>query len=266
MARVATLTVHALRVRRHTLIGWSVSLALTMIAFVAMFPSIENIKLDALSQQYPEQVLKAFGIESLDGLSTAIGFLKLELFGLILPLTIAFLPLGVFVRAIAGAEERRYLTPLLALPLRRGQLFWSAAVAALASLAIAIASIALSSWLTALIGGIELSFGDILETSVCTAPIALTTTAFAAIACGASGRRGLATAVAGGLLVLMYLVSLLAALVPSIANVGKLSPFHYYTNWINDSIVWWQVAAISGIAFVLIAVGAVLYERRDVRN
>jgi ABC-2 type transport system permease protein len=264
MGTVAVLAGQTLRVRRSSLLGWSVSLGALVAAFVAMFPSIEEIDVDAIAEQYPEALLQAFGVESLEDLDTPIGFLNLELFGFLLPLAIAFLPVGVIVHALPAAEQRRHLDALLSLPLARWQLVVAATAAAWCALLAAIVVMVAAALATALVGGIDLGVGEMTSSAASLFPLGALTASVAVLVVGAARRHGAATAAAGGVLVVMYLIEVLSSFVGLFDELKGLSAFHYYSDWIDAGIEPVSYVVIVLAAVALTALGAVLFERRDV--
>lgn len=259
-----TLTAHDLRVRRNSLIGWSVGLALTMIAFIAMFPSIKSLDFEKIAAQYPEGLLKAFGISSLDSLGEAGGFLNLELFGAMLPLAIIFLPIGMVAHAISSDEERGYLAALLALPVSRRSVMFGACASAVAAQLLAIFVIVASSLIASVLVGAGLKFSDIATSSVSTLPLGALAAGIAAVLAGASRRRGVATAGAGAVLVAMYLMQVLASFSGFFHDIRNLSVFEYYNDWINDGITWIPFVVVLLISAALMLAAGSLFSRRDI--
>lgn len=260
----AVLTVHALRVRRGTLIGWSASLALTMVAFMSMYPSIAEMDFEKIAAQYPEGLLKAFGIESIEQLSSASGFLNLELFGALLPLALIFLPIGMVVHAIAANEERGYLVPLLALPLARRSVMAGATASAVIAQLIAIAAIVVSAMIASLVVGAGLGFSDILASSLATFPLGTLAAGIAAVVAGATARRGLATSIAAAAIFAMYLIEVLSSFSGLFHDIRWISVFNYYNEWLGGGIAWPAFAVILAISALLMVVGGGLFARRDV--
>lgn len=261
---IAILAAQALRIRRNSVIAWSVSLAAAVVMYVALFPSIEKIDFDAILEQYPEALLKAFGFEEMQSLDTAIGFVNTELFGFMLPLAIVFIPIGVVVHVVPRAEERGYLDALLAAPIARWNLIVSAVIAGTSAMLIPIASMIVAALLTALIVGVDLSFGEIGGSAISLVPVGALAGSIATIVVGTTRRHGMATAVAGGTIVVMYLTNVLASFIAFFDDIKGLSIFHYYSGWINHGVDWAEFFAVLGIAAILTAIGAALFERRDV--
>lgn len=262
---IAQLTLHDLRVRRTALIGWGASLALTMIAFVAMFPSIAKIDYEKIAAQYPEDLMRAFGVESLSKIGTPGGFLDLELFGVIMPLALIFLPIGMIAHAITNDEENGYLTPLLALPIARRSVMAAGCLSAVLAHLLAIVAIVVSAMAASVVFGVGLPLSDILRSSFSTLPLGVFAAGIAALAAGISSRRGLPTALAAGTLVAMYLLQVLAGFSGFFHNIRGISVFNYYNQWINGSIDWLPYFGILSVSAALMFCGGRTFARRDIR-
>jgi ABC-2 type transport system permease protein len=254
-----------LRQRRASLLAWSITLSLLVITYVALFPSVAKIDLDAMLKQFPPAVLQAFGFDATaNQLNTAIGFLNTELFGFMLPLAIVFLPVGVIVRAVSRAEEDRHLDALLSAPLARWNLVAAAAISATIAMLVPISAMVIVGLITAWSGGIELTLSEIGGSALSLLPIGALGGGLALLVIGLTRRHGAATAVAVGVLVVMYLMNVLAGLVPFFEDIEGLTLFHYYSDWINTGIDWPQYLAVLVIASGFAALGAWLFERRDI--
>lgn len=262
---LALLTAHDLRVRRASLLGWSLSLAFTMIAFVAMFPSIAKIDYEKIASQYPEGLMKAFGVESIDMISTPGGYLNLELFGALLPLALIFLPIGMIAHAITNDEESGFLTPLLALPISRRSVMAAACASAVIAQLIALLAIVVSSMAASVVLGVGLPLADIAQSSAATLPLGVFAAAIAALVAGWKGRRGMPTAVAGAVVIAMYLMQVLASFSSFFHDIRGISVFNYYSQWINGSIDWLPYFGILAVSAGLMLCGGLLFARRDIR-
>ncbi|MBJ7458436.1 MAG: ABC transporter permease subunit [Thermoleophilaceae bacterium] len=262
---VSTLIGQALRLRRMSLLAWSLSLAGLIVTYVAMFPSIEGIDFEAILEQYPKELLRAFGFDdTVKQLTTAIGFINTELFGFMLPLAIVFLPVGIIVKMTSRAEEDRYLEALLSAPIARWQLIVAASIAATIGMTIPIIAMMTTGLVTAWIAGVDLTLSEIGGSALSLLPIGALGGSIAVLVVGASRRHGIATAIAAGVIVVMYLMNVLAGFIEFFDDTKGLSIFHYYSDWINKGIVWPEFFAFLAIAAVLTAIGAGLFERRDV--
>lgn len=262
---ISTLIGQTLRLRRTSLLAWSLSLAALVVTYVAMFPSIEGIDFEAILEQYPKELLRAFGFdETITQPSTAIGFINTELFGFMLPLAIVFLPVGIIVKMTSRAEENGYLDALLSAPIARWQLIVACSIAATVGMAIPIVAMVATGLVTAWIAGVSLTLGEIGGSALSLLPIGALGGSIAVMVVGSSRRHGIATAVAAGVIVVMYLMNVLAGFIDFFDDVKVLSVFHYYSDWINSGIVWPEFFAFLAIAVVLTAAGAFRFERRDI--
>lgn len=265
IGQILNLTVHDLRVRRSALIGWTAALALTLIVFVAMFPSLEGFDFDEMAKQYPEGLLKAFGVSSLDQISEPGGFLNLELFGAMLPLALIFLPIGMIVHAITNDEANGFLTPLLALPVSRRAVMGAACGSAVLAHLLAILAMIVGAMATSVILGVGLEFSDIAKSTFATLPLGALAAGIAALTAGFSGRRGLPTAAAGATIVTMYLMQVLASFSSFFHDIRGIGVFNYYSQWINGSIDWLPYFGILAVSAGLMLCGGLLFARRDIR-
>lgn len=266
MARgVTTLIRQTLRLRRWSLLAWSLSFAALVVTYVAMFPSIEKIDFQAILDQYPKELLRAFGFDnSIAALSTPIGFINTELFGFMLPLAIVFLPVGIIVKMTSRAEENRYLEALLSAPVARWNLIAAASVAGTIGMAIPVAAMVATGLVTAWIAGVDLTLTQIGGSALSLLPVGAVGGSIAILVVGSSRKHGIATAAAAGVIVVMYLMNVLAGFIKFFDDIKGLSIFHYYSDWINNGIDWPQFFAFLAIAVVLTAAGAALFERRDI--
>jgi ABC-2 type transport system permease protein len=82
-------------------------------------------------------------------------------------------------------------------------------------------------------------------------------------ATGFSLRTSVVTGAVAGVLVSMYLIDLIGRLDPDLSGVRYVSVFKYYGNAIEDGIDPLAFAGVTLVAFILAAIGAWLFERRD---
>lgn len=95
---------------KQLLIYYAAGVALLAAMEMAIYPSIHGIEgLQQLFDQYPKELLAAFGIPSGGSFLTAAGFLQGELFGFMMPAVFLFYAVGMGGNLIAGEEQRRRL-------------------------------------------------------------------------------------------------------------------------------------------------------------
>lgn len=264
---IAAWTGFLIQSRLKTLAIWCLSLAALIALMVAVFPSFgDSAAYEELLDAYPEKLRKAFGIEETDQLGTAIGFLNAEVFGLLLPLAISFLPLGYVSYAISHAEERGYLETGLSLPVARWHLAVATAVAGAAALAAALSTVLLSALLTAAVAGVELAAADIAQSCLSLWPLAsLFAVIGLVVACGTK-RSTRAVGIAAGTLVGMYAVDIVASIASGLGWLRHFTIFDYYSRWLTNGIDLVEYLAVIIICAALTALAAVLFERRDLAS
>lgn len=261
---IFTLVGQTLRIRRRSIVIWTLSLAVLTAMIVSIYPSISKIDFEQLLEQYPDELKQAFGIESADIYGTAIGYLNGELFSLIFPLAIVFLPIGVISHVLPAAEDQHFLESLLAAPVARWQVAVAGAIAAAVALGVMLAALTLLTFLMASVIGVDLGFTEIGSSCLSLWPLGSLFGAISLLVACAGPGRGRATGVAAGLLVVMYMMHVIAAFSGFFHDIRGLSAYHYYAGWLSDGIGWPSFAAMLLLAGALTALGALLFERRDI--
>lgn len=261
---IAAWTGFLIRSRLRTLAIWCLSLAALIALMVAVFPSFgDSAAYQELLGAYPEKLRRAFGIEETEQLGTAIGFLNAEVFGLLLPIAISFLPLGYVSHAISHAEERGYLETGLSLPVARWHLAVATAAAGVVALTAALIAVLLSALVTAAVAGVNLAAAEIAQSCLSLWPLAsLFTVIGLVVACG-TRRSTRAVAVATGALVGMYALDIVASIAGGLGWLRHFTIFHYYSSWLADGIGWLDYLAVIIVCAALTVVATVLFERRD---
>jgi ABC-2 type transport system permease protein len=259
---MTALVVAQLHDRRRSLLAWGLPIGLMSAFIVAIFPSVE----DALSKavrDYPAGLKEAFGIGEL---STVEQYLEAEMLSLIVPLALGYLAARSIASGLSGAAESGRLDVLLSAPVSRSRLvaagFAATAIELAAVLAVSLLLTAVGSWLS----GAGLSFGPALAGFANVWPLALLFAGLGVVVTGLSLRTSVVTGSVAGILVAMYVVDLIGRLDTSLDWVRYGSVFRYYGKAIEDGIDPVAFCGIVAVATVLAAVGAVMFERRDLSN
>ena len=259
-AQLATLVGAHLSDRRRSLLAWGVPLGLWSAFIVVIFPSVEGALSKAV-QSYPEALKEAFGISQLTSVEQ---YLQAEMLSLIVPLATR-LPGGAGDRQRPHRRRRKRPPRRAALRarlarasgrgrLRRDRDRAGGGAASLPSSLTCLGSLA---------AGAGLSFGSALAGYANVWPLALLFAGFGAIATGFSLRTSVVTGAVAGVLVSMYVIDLIGRLDPDLSGVRYLSVFKYYGNAIEDGIDPLAFAGVTVAAVLLAAIGAWLFERRD---
>lgn len=263
---IATLVAQTLRLRNRSNLVWAAGMLVWSIVIVAIYPSISQVDYSKLLEAYPQEILEAFGMEDITAFQTPIGYMNAELFSLVFPWAIVFLPLGVINHCLPASEERHFLDNLLCTPVARWQVVVGSAVAAAVSLVIVLFLLWAGTLLSAELIGVNLGYVDMAQSCTALFPLASLIAAFGSLVAGARGGRGATLGAAGGVLVLMYMLPVIAAFEDSFEQVQKLSIFYYYNDWISDGIAWGEFGLVLAVSAGLTAIGAWFFERRDIAS
>ena len=258
---VATFTL-SVRMRIVSVCVTTLGVVAVILMVGALFPAVGDSigKLDL-----PEGVSDLLGGADYGTLS---GWFKSEIGAVYGPLVIAAMAIVAAAGSTAGEEEDRILAMVLAHPVSRSGLIGAKA----AAVAVEVSIIAFGIWLGLIagvaIGGGGISVGGLAALSLHLACFGFASGAVALAVAAATGRKGLAAGVAGGVGLLGFLINGFAPLVDGLSWLKYLSPFYYYEG--NDPLAngvdGAHLAVLAAIALVLTAVAIGAFERRDLRG
>lgn len=261
-ARLAALVAHQLSGRARGTIVWSLSLGLLGVLYVALFPSMSG-QIDQYMSALPPEYLAFLGLEG-GGMSTLAGFLDVEQYSILAPLALAFLPILLGARTIAGAEETKTLDVLLSNPLPRWIVVAGAFLTMLVEVAVVVTVMAFFVWVPVVISGQELAVGRLAAGSLNLVPFCLFFGGLALLVSSVVRRPGLAIAAPGAILVASYVLNGLAAAIDRISGLQPFSIFYHYGSAIRDGMPWGSAAAIFLSAVALAGLASVAFARRDI--
>jgi ABC-2 type transport system permease protein len=257
---VSALIAAQLHERRRSLLSWGLPIGLWSAFVVAIYPSVEDALAKAVAS-YPEALKQAFGLADLTSVEQ---YLNAEMLSLIVPLAVGYLAVRSVASGLSGAAESGRLDVLLSAPVARRRLvaagFAAAAVELAAVLAVGLAICMLGS----LLAGAGLSFGLAVAGYANVWPLALLFAGFGVVATGWSLRTSVVTGSVAGILVAMYVLDLVGRLDSGLDWARYGSIFRYYGTAIEDGIDPLSFLGVTVVAVGLAALGAHLFERRDI--
>ncbi len=249
--------------QRRALIGWGIGLAAVALIYAAVYPSIKQsaADLDKYMQNLPDAVRSIIGADY----TSPAGYLRAELFALLGPVLLLVYGVGAGGKAIAGEEEARSLDLLLTTPMPRRRVVLDKAIT------LALTLLALSALLFVVVialgppFGLDVAIAHVAATCVMFFLLGLAFTWFAlAVGC-ATGRKAWASAVAGGVAVVAYVLNAIAPSVSGLSWARPLSPFRWYLE--PDPLVTGihaqNVLVLAVIAAVCLVVAVWAFRRRD---
>lgn len=260
MSRAIFLT--ELRLRFRNVAFAALGLALVALLVGALYPSLgdEVGKIDVPS-----------GVGNFIGgadFATIAGWLRAEIMSVYGPLVVAGVAITSATATTAGEEEDRIFALVLAHPVSRTTLLLAKAAALgvlLAMLAVVLFGGLLAS--VAVAGG-GIGAGDLAAVAVHLLFFGLAFGALALALGAGTGRRSLAGGGAAAIAVAMFVVNGVAPLLGSASWIRYLTAFHYYegADPITRGIHPTGIAVLAALTIGLVAVGAIGFERRDLRG
>ncbi|HET9154314.1 MAG TPA: ABC transporter permease subunit [Solirubrobacterales bacterium] len=245
--------------RRRSVLAWGLPMGLFSAFVVAIFPSVET-SLSKAVRGYPQGLKEAFGIGQLASVEQ---YLHAEMLSLIVPLAMGYLAVRAIASGLTVAAESGRLDVLLSAPVSRGRIVAAGFLATAVELAAVLLVTGVLCGLGSVLAGSGLDAGRAAEGFADVWPLALLFAGAGAIAAGFSLRTSVVTGGVAGLLVAMYVIDLIGRLDTGLTGLRYLSVFKYYGNAIEDGIEPLAFIGVTVAACALAAVGAWLFERRD---
>ena len=249
---------------RRSLLGWTLAIVVAGCGYAAFWPTINDPQMQELLENYPAALMEAINYTNI---STAAGYLNATVYGLVVAVLLLVFAVSTGARIIAGDEEAGWLDLVLAHPVSRGgvalQRFAAFAVSVLVIVSVFwVAMVAISSpaQLTsvspAMLAGIHLHL----------AAFALLFGSVTFCVGAATGRRALALGVGAGIGLLGYAMNGVIPQVEGLEWVRDYSPFA----WLNGSeplangVHLGYLGLMLGLSLLLVAIGTLAFQRRDV--
>lgn len=245
--------------RRRSLLAWGLPIGLWSAFVVAIYPTVEEALAKAIAS-YPEALKQAFGIAEL---SSVEQYLNAEMLSLIVPLAVGYLAVRSLASGLSGAAESGRLDVLLSAPLSRRRLVASGFAATAVELAAVLAVSLALTMLSGVLFGAGLDFWDALAGFANVWPLALLAAGFGVLVTSRSLRTSIVTGSVAGVLVAMYVIDLVGRLDTSLDWLRYASVFRYYGRAIEEGIDPISFLGVTAVAVACAALGAVLFERRD---
>jgi ABC-2 type transport system permease protein len=251
-----------LRLRRRSLIGYAVGMAVYTLVVVALYPAFkDDAGLDKLSQESPE-VAALFGASG--PLTTPSGWLDANLYANFVPLVALLLTIGYGAWCIAGQDEDLTLAGLATLPVSRRSLllqkFLVLCAQAVPVTAAVTACVVLGREFELPVGtaGLAGVTGGVLLLAVDFGALALL------VGC-LTGSRGVALAIASAVAAAAYLLSSLAPVVDWLHPARWASPFYWAVGngQVADGLTLGELGALVGLGAVLLGGSLIAFERLD---
>jgi ABC-2 type transport system permease protein len=263
MKRYFGVTGSDLRMRRSSLVVWSLSVAVLVGGIAAIYPTVRvNPSLDKIYSGMSPTLQALLGGSSL---TSPAGYLNTQLFAFFLPAVLLVFAIGRGAGSIAGEEEDRTLDLLLAQPVDRRRLYLEKALAVL----VGVAGLTLAC-IVAIVAvrepaDLSIAYSDLVAVCVqmglLCAALGLAAQAIAA----ATGRHAIGIAAAAGYTFVSYVIYGLSATVHALSYVRPLTLWRWYIggNPLSTGLSGEAVGVLIAVSVVIVATGVVAFGRRD---
>jgi beta-exotoxin I transport system permease protein len=260
------ITRQALRAGRRSLAIWAAAFAGLIALYAVLWPSVRgNTSWRNLFDTLPATYRALFTASGTIDLSTAGGYLGVELMGFMGPALIAVYAITAGSAAIAGEEDRGGLEVTLSAPISRVQLLAQRFTALVAGIATLMTATGAALWIFSALLGMGLGLGAIASGAAALGIFGLFTGTVALAVGAATGSAAVARGVAALAAVASYLINALAQVTSALRPARPVSP--YYLVLGNEPLAHGlqlagAVSVLVAVA-VIIAAGGILFARRD---
>ncbi len=233
--------------------------------FTALYNAYTSMfNLSEILSKLPPAAKELIGGSSLD-ISSATGFLNIELFPLIVPALLGGFAVALCSGFTAGEESRGTIDVLLSYPVPRWRVIFDKCAALVVGIVVICAVMLGGILVGSLIGNAPVDAGNVGAGLVLGGLTALDFGVVALVIAAFTGNRAAAAGVSIGLLVVMYLVQTLGEVIDFLHSISPLSLFHYYLGDVplKFGLNVGDAAVLAAIAIVGIAISLFAFERRD---
>jgi beta-exotoxin I transport system permease protein len=256
----------ALHAARRTLAIWSAAFAGLIALYAVIWPSVRgNASWRNLFDTLPQTYRALFTASGTMDLSTAGGYLGVELMGFMGPALIAVYAISAGSGAIAGEEDRGGLEVTLSAPVSRVRVFGERFAALAAGVAIVVIAAGAALWVFSALFGMGLALGAIASAAAALGIFGLFAGTVAIAAGAATGSAAVARGLAALVVVASYLINALAQVTSALRPARPISP--YYLVLGNEPLAHGlrlagTVSVLAAVAAIAVA-GCIVFARRD---
>lgn len=250
-----------LRLRRRSLIGYSLGMAVYVFVIVALYPTFKD---DTSLNQFTEKSSTVAALFGASGpLTSPTGWLNANLYGNFVPLIVLMMTIGYGASALAGQNEDGTLGVLASVPVSRHRLV----VQKFAAMCLLAIPVAVATMLVVLVGrafDLPVGYGHLVAITIGVVLLGMVFGALALVLGAATGSRALALGIAAGVAATCYLISSLAA------SVHWIRPARFLSRTVGNGQLVNGIGAASIIVLVLVIVALLAtavraFERLDIR-
>jgi ABC-2 type transport system permease protein len=253
------------RLLRRSLVGWAIGLGSLVVVTVAFWPAFRGSSgISEAIDQLPSGVIEAFGLA---GFGTPGGFLRGNLYELIIPLLLTIGTVATANGLTASDEEAGRMEIQLSQPVTRRSVFLGRATAMIAWLTVMTAIVLVVQLASDALVGLDIDAARVVSTVLLCGSIALLFGSLALAVAGWLARPSLVLAVGIAAAFAAYLTAALPPLDDRLEPLSRLSPWDWAMG--ADPLLHatepWRYLVLVGPAVLLIVIAVIGFGRRDVR-
>jgi ABC-2 type transport system permease protein len=261
-----------LKNRKTSTIVYSLGIMLFSLMYVSLFPTMKEAagQLAGLMEAFPEGFMAAFGIEDIALMFESLeGFMAGELFSFIWPIMVIFMMVSLAASSIAGEAETGTIEIQLSQPISRVKNFFGQYLAGLIILLSFVLISVYSIILLAMMFNVEYAVGGYHKIAVLGFLFGFAVYGISLLISSILSEKGKANFLAGGILILMYVLNIVAALKDSLSDLKYFSFFYYFN--VTEALVRQNVDTNACLVFgvvgiISVAMAAFWFNRRDIAS
>lgn len=227
--------------------------------------SLIGDELKTMSETFPPELLSLVGGGDL---STPEGWYQLEMYGMVVPISVMVTTIVIGTAAIAGEEKKATMGMLLANPIRRSTVVLQKVVTMVLFATIVGVVTWAATMASSVIGDLGFDVWNIAATCALATLLGLAFGGLALALGGATGKTHIAAYGAAGVGVVTFVANGFLPFSESFDWLVKWQPFYYYlsSDPMNTGMDWGHAAVLGGAFIVLVVVAGVTFQRRDLRG
>ncbi|MDZ7586371.1 MAG: ABC transporter permease subunit, partial [Patescibacteria group bacterium] len=217
--------------------------------YIALFPAFkeQSASMEQLIKSYPESFMKAFNFD-IKSFTTLEGYLSTEQFSFMWPIMTIFMLVGFAGAALAGEIESGTIEVLLSQPLSRMKLFISRYLVGFTMLVIFVAISIFAAIPLSEAYNISFKTENFVTVAILGFMFGLSIFSIAMFLSSIFSDKGKVFFITGGLLIVMYVLNILAAIKESLSDL-KYASFFYYFNP-SKALIYNQIDHWSYLVFL----------------
>ncbi len=250
-------------------IAYSVSTIALMEMYVALFPSIkqQSTQIDQMMRSFPPELFSAMNIDASSlSFSTLESYMSTEYMSFLWPILAIIFAISIAHYISINEVDRGTIETLASLPTSRIRIFVERYFAGLLLLAAFTAISLLGIIPLAGIHEINYVLANYLTAAGGSFLFAWAIYSLAILISVLFSEKGKASMVTGGIVTLMYVLSIIASLKDSLKNLQYFSFFHYFNGTdllAKNTVPGYMVIALGGFAIIASIVALMIFRKRD---